>query len=124
MMLLDAPDTVYSVGMKEALAFATGLVLLMLAGFGGLLQFFIKAKLQDLQAGQERIQTRLEETTEEMRSELAQLRDKAHAFELYAEREFVKRPEYDSSVTRLHARMDEVISGINNLNAKGRTHER
>ena len=118
MMLIDAPDTVYAVGIKEALGFATGLVTLLLAGFGGLLQFFIKNKLQDLSVGQDRIQTRLEETTEEMRSELAQLRDKSHAFELYAEREFVKRPEYDASVNRLHTRMDEVMNGINNI--KGR----
>ena len=124
MMLLDAPDTVYAMGIKEALAFASALVLLLLAGFGGLLQFFIKAKLTDLQAGQDRMNAKLDETTTEMRSDMASLREKNHEFQIYAEREFVKRPEYDASVTRLHSRMDEVITGINSLNAKGRTHER
>ena len=103
---MNGQETLYALGMKELIGFGVSLVLLMLAGFGGMLQYFIKGKLADLKDAIDTVHEDVEMGNRERRKEVADIRDAAYRFELYVEREFVKKSDYIPSITRLHERFE------------------
>ena len=111
-MLIEGGEQIYAIGIKEALGFASGLVLLMLAGFGGLLRYFIQGKLADLSAGMKDLQSEVKATNDRLQDDVAEMKKEAFEFRIYAEREFVKKPDYNDAILRLHARIDEVLVAV------------
>jgi len=108
-MILDNPDTIYALGFKEALSVGGLVVVAMLAGFGGMLQWFVKAKLTDLAASIKELQDGQDETNARLRDDVTAMKTEAFEFKLYAEREFAKK----ASLERVHERLNDVLNAVN-----------
>lgn len=111
---MSAPtdSTLYAIGIKEALAFACGLVLLSLSGFGGLLRFFVQNKFKGLQDTLDRMRDDLEQSNSERRQEVAEIKEESFKFQIYVEQEFVKKTEYTCALARLHERFDQLLKAL------------
>ena len=111
-MLAVTESTMYAIGIKEAIAFACGLVLLTLSGFGGLLRFFVQNKFKGLQDTLDRMRDDLEQGNNERRQEVAEIKEESFKFQIYVEQEFVKKSEYTLAIARLHERFDQLIKAV------------
>ncbi len=110
--MMPGQSTVYAIGIQEALGFACGLVLLMLAGFGGLLRYFIQNKFKDLQDTLDQMHEDLEQGNNERRQEVAAIKEDSYKFKLYVEQEFVKKTDYAPAIARLHERFDQLLKAL------------